>query len=197
MLYLKDIEFNEKEDSVEAFCVWEAGGSPWKYERKGHQILGRDLPHLWNISGSKHTLQWSTMITSYKSRGKPLKVREEGSMVWLLYIFCWKDFLHFKVNDLVSEGGSLLKFEGRISGDHTNWLLCNDFRKENFFCSIAKDFLFWGFREYRAKIIWEKHGMLPQSFSWQESTCMLYTFRRVHSSLFHVEIAKRKCKYQK
>ena len=95
------------------------------------------------------------------------------------------------------KGGSLLKFEGRICGDPTNWLLCNDFRKENFFCSIAKDFLFWGFREYRGKIIWEKHWMLPQSFSWQENTCMLYTFRRVHSSLFHVEIAKWKCKYQK
>ena len=138
MVYYKDIEFIEKEDSIEAFCVWEAGGSPWKYERKGHQILGRDLPHLWNISGSKHSLQWSTMITSYKSRGKPLKVQEEGSTVWLLYIFCWKDVLHFKVNDLVSEGGSLLKFEGRISGDPTNWLLCNDFRKENFFAPLLK-----------------------------------------------------------
>ena len=98
------------------------------------------MPHLWNISGS-NTVQWfliHMMITSYKSRGKPLKVREEGSTVWLLYIFCWKDFLHFKVNDLVSEGGSLLKFEGRISGDPTNWLLCNDFRKESFYAPLLK-----------------------------------------------------------
>ena len=42
MVYYKDIEFIEKEDSVEAFCVREVGGSHWKYERKGHQILGRD-----------------------------------------------------------------------------------------------------------------------------------------------------------
>ena len=116
-------------------------GKPLKVRKEGSPDSGKRLCLTSEIyQAQNYTLQWClihTMITRYKSRGKPLKVREEGSTVWLLYIFCWKDLLHFKVNDLVSEGGSLLKFEGRISGDPANWLIWNDFRKESFFARLS------------------------------------------------------------
>ena len=134
------------------------------------------------------------MITSYKSRGKPLKVREEGSTVWLLYIFCWKDVLHFKVNDLVSEGGSLLKFEGRISGDPTNWLLCNDFRKESFYAPLLKIFSSGSLESTEESLSERSIGCFLNLFHGRKIR-WYWIYERVHSNFFHVGIAK--CKYQK